>query len=421
MSRLRIDNLRLWQSSQAPTETGLLIENGVVEAFFSDSAPHADQIWDAGGAVAVPGLVDAGVVAGAPGLEHIENFETLTLAAMAGGFTDVAVWPTGNPVAHDQTGIRFVSQQHMTGLSVHPIGAITRDAAGSQMAELYDMAKAGARAFADGRHSIASAALLLRALEYARPGGLKIWHHPFDQSLAAGGQMHEGVVSTTMGLAGIPSLAEEVVVQRDIALVRYSGAPLHLCGISTATSVAMVRAAKAEGLPITASCYVLNAVFDHSALRGFNAQFKVLPPLRTASDVAAIQAALADGILDALQSGHQPWDAESKDLEFAYAKPGAAMLDAAVVLSLTQLKPVLGFDRWLHLWTAGPRAMLGLAELPPLQVGQQARLTFLDTEHPFTYTAAHLKSKSRNSPLFGHHMQSRVAATLVGHHLYINE
>jgi dihydroorotase len=395
--------------------TDVIIENGKIKDLGSALQAPGAEVFDFTGLLVLAQTLDLGVVSGEPGLEHREDFAHLDKAASRGGFTAVAPWPDTVPVAHDQTAISFIKARTQS-LFTHflPIGSLSVKAEGKQMSDLRDMHEAGAVAFSDGPTPIASSGLLLQILDYVSAFGGVVMHQPHDETLTHHGQVNEGPVSIELGLPGLPSVAEEIMVERDINLVRYSGAALHLCGISTARSVLLIKQAKAEGLPITASCYVWNAIFDDSAVGNFNVHFKLQPALRSKNDVLAIQNGLADGTLVALQSGHQPWDAEATELEFPYAAFGSSSIETALPLSFDALADTLGAAKLATLWSAGPMSIFKMNTLDPFAIGSPVAWAFMSENEPWTLDKAKMASKSHNSPLHGHTFKHKVKAVVVG-------
>ncbi len=359
-----------------------------------------------------PGWMDVGVQTGDPGYEHREDLRSATRAAAAGGFTAIACLPNTLPPTDSKAGIVYIQNKTAGSLvQVLPIGALSVGAAGKDLAELYDMHTAGAIAFSDGRQPVQDAGLLLRALQYAQAFDGLILHQPHHKSIAAGGQMHEGIVSTGLGLKGIPALAEEVSVQRDLSLLEYAGGRLHLHLLSTRRGVELVRAAKAAGLPVTASVAVTNLCFTDAMLDEFDSNWKVLPPLRDEDHRQALLEGLTDGTIDFVCSNHSPWDTEAKNLEFPFAEFGMNGLETAFALCRTYLKKDLSIQQLVRLWAAGPRRVLGLPE-PEIKPGVPAELTFFSPDLEWTVTENELRSKSANTPFLGQKLQGKVLGVL---------
>ncbi len=359
------------------------------------------RVFDAPNAHVSMGWFDVGALTGDPGLEHRETLETVSQAAIAGGYTTLAPFPNTEPAVHSKSEILYIKNRTQSYLiDFQPIGALSTDANGKDLAEMLDMRAAGAIAFGDGRRTTQDAGLLLRGLQYAKIFDGLVFNRPNDKSTSPHGQMHEGVVSTSLGLPAIPSMAEEMMVQRDLHLVRYADARLHFHNLSTALSVALVRQAKAQGLRVTASVAALNLCFTDDILRGFDTNFKVMPPLREASDRDALIAGLADGTIDFITSNHAPIDEEGKNLEFAYADFGAIGLETTFGLVNQFLHKYFTINDLVRFLAENPRRVLGL-KMPLIAEGELANLTIFDPTTEWTFTAKDIRSKSKNSPLIG--------------------
>lgn len=401
--RLLLRRVRAFVDGRLSEPQDVYVREGIVAAVGRDLSPEAgteevqfsEEIW------AMPGWLDVGTQVGEPGYEHREDLRSAARAAAAGGFTALAPFPNTLPVVDNKGAVNFVL--HKTAeepVHFYPIGALSAGAAGKDLAELYDMHSAGAVAFSDGNQPVQDAGLLLRALQYVQAFNGLVMDWPFHQSLAAGGQMHEGVVSTRLGLRGIAPLAEEVAVQRSLSLLEYTGGRLHLHLLSSAKSVALVRAAKAAGLPVTASAAVLNLCFTDEQLDDFNSLWKVLPPLRDEYHRQALLEGMADGTLDFLCSNHTPWNVEAKQVELPYAEAGAIGLETAFSLCRTYLADALPPERLVEKWALAPRRILGLP-IPEIRVGASAELALFAPNREWTPTAQQLYSRSANTPLLG--------------------
>lgn len=395
----------------------LLVREGKIAGIGKDLRPEpADEIIELPNAHVSIGWMDVGVYVGDPGFEHREDVDSAAKAAAAGGFTAIASMPNTHPAVHSKSEVAYIRNKSAGGpVTFFPIGAVSHDCAGKDMAELYDMHTAGAVAFADGAQSIQDGGLLLRALEYSKAFNGLIINWPHDKSIASGGQMHEGVVSTSLGLKGLPALAEHLVVQRDLSLLEYAGkgARLHIHLISAAHSVALIRAAKAAGLPVTASVAIANLCLSDADMAmeegasPFDSNLKVMPPLRTPFDRDALIEGVLDGTIDFIVTNHSPWDEEAKKLEFPYADFGMNGLETAFSLYTMYLQNRIPLDRWIDAAAVQPRKILGLA-VPELAVGSPANLTIFDPEKEWTLTAANMQSKSRNSPFLDKLLKGKV-------------
>jgi len=401
----------------APTD--LMVKSGKIAAIAADLPIGDDvEVVRLEDGYATIGWLDVGVFAGEPGYEHREDLGSVVAAAAAGGFTAIACLPNTKPALHSKSEISFVQQRVNSGpVNVYPIGALSQDCAGKDLAELYDMHQAGALAFSDGLHPVQDAGLLLRALQYSTAFGGLIMNHPHHKGIAGGGQMHEGRVSTELGLKGLPSLAEHLMLQRDLSLLEYAGtaARLHIHLISSAESVLMVREAKSKGLPVTASVAIANLCWteeDMAMVPGgapFESNFKVLPPLRGEVDREALVDGVLDGTIDLISTGHLPWDPEAKNLEFPYAEFGITGLETAWSMYCMYLADKISLERWTEAVSTAPRKLFGL-DMPAIEVGASANLTIVEKEHSWEYTRP--VSKSSNSPLLGRSLKGKVWGTL---------
>lgn len=389
----------------------LLIRHGVIEAIGANlTADAAVEVWTPGdNAVVSPGWFDVGVQACDPGYEHREDLTSVAAAAAAGGYTAVACFPNTHPAIHSKSEVQYIlrNSAHLP-VSIYPIGAISGNAEGKDLAELYDMHAAGAIAFSDGNKPVQDAGLLLRALQYTQAFDGLVMNHPHHKTIAAGGQLHEGLMSTRLGMKGLPALAETLMVQRDLSLLRYAGGRLHLHLLSTAESVAMVRDAKKSGLNVTASVAVANLAFTDEVMSTFDSNWKVLPPLRSRADAEAMLEGLRDGTIDFVCSNHEPWDSENKNLEFPYAEFGMSNLETAFAMYRTFVpQNSTSLADWVR-WTAvAPRQTLGLP-VPRIEAGASAEITVFDPEVSWTPSAQSWKSKSPNNPLIGTDLKGRV-------------
>lgn len=390
----------------------LLILNGLIEQIGNGLEATDITEFDATGAFVSPGWVDIGVQTGDPGYEHREDFQSVTAAAAAGGFTAIACQPNTDPVVDSKAEVLYVRNATRESLvDCYPVGAVSEGCKGKDITEIIDMQRSGAIAFSDGKKALQDSGLMLRALQYVTAFGGVVINQPMDAGIAGDGQLHEGLVSTSLGMKGIPNLAEELMVQRDLELLRYTSSKLHLANISTAGAVARIRAAKAEGLNVTCSVAALNLAFDDEALWEFETNMKVLPPLRSAADRAALREGLQDGTIDIISSNHVPLEEELKKLEFPFAAFGAIGLETAFALARTHLEGILDLETLIESLTTRPRTLLQLDQ-PAIQPGEPANLTLFDPEEEWTVPAGSFYSKSDNNPLKGHTLKGRVWAVI---------
>lgn len=402
---LLLKKVRIFDGQSESAGLDILIRDGVIEAVGEGlSAGRGAEVWEAaaGGALCVsPGWLDLGVQTGDPGYEHREDLYSAAAAAAAGGFTAVASFPNTHPAIDSKSEVLYVKNKTAgSPVAFHPIGAVSQECEGKDLAELMDMYHAGAIAFSDGRKPVQDAGLLLRAMQYARAFNGLVINEPLHKSIAAGGQMHEGIASTSLGLKGIPALAEEVMVQRDLSLLEYAESRLHIHLLSTAKSVAMVRAAKKAGLPVTASVAVANLCFTDEKLLDFNSHWKVLPPLRSSADAQALLAGVADGTIDVIATNHSPWDEEAKNLEFPYAEFGMTGLETAFALCRTFLHKKLPVNTLVEKMAFAPRRVLGLPA-PEIRPGARADISVFDPDLEWTFGEKDIRSRSHNTPFAG--------------------
>jgi dihydroorotase len=378
----------------------IAISNGRIRFIEKGSDATAATVIDIPGLCVAPGFVDLFADFCDPGQEHRETIETGSQAAAAGGYTDVLVLPNTTPCVHSKSTVEYLVQKGRHGLvRVHPIGAITKNTEGKELAELYDMHASGALAFSDGLNPVQSGGLLLKALQYVLAIDAPLIQLPDDRSFNTGGLMHEGITSTRLGLPGRPALAEELMVARDIELVRYTGSKLHLTGISSAGSLEHIRKAKKEGLPVTCSVTPYHLLFIDEDLYDYDTNLKLNPPLRTAKDRTALRLAVTDGTVDCIASHHLPQDRDHKIVEFENAAPGMIGLQtcfAAVCKALPELQP----DQLADLFGSNARRLFGL---PPATIadGAEACLTLFRKEGETKFVNGNNKSRSANSAFFG--------------------
>jgi dihydroorotase len=393
----------------------LLIRDGRIERIAPDIEPEGGvRTYDASGKMISPGWMDMHVHFREPGQEHKETVETGVRAAAFGGFTAVACMPNTDPPIATRDVVEFV-RKRAEGLpvDVYPVGAVSKARAGEHLAELGDMAEGGAVAFSDDGSPVQDAGLMRRALEYARTLDKPILQHEEELTLNPHGHMHEGAVSTRLGVPGIPALAEEVMIARDAMLADYTGGHVHVQHISTAKAVALVRDAKAKGIPMTTEvCPHHFALTDEAvAERDYDTHTKMHPPLRTAEDIEAIKEGLRDGTIDAICTDHAPHATFEKEVEFAAAPFGILGLETAWGLVGRELvRPgVLTVAEAVRKLTAAPRRILRLP-IPTLEEGEPANLTIFDAETEWTFGTEHIRSKSKNTPFVGDTLVGRAWA-----------
>jgi dihydroorotase len=378
--------------------------------------PHpAPRIIEAQGCVVAPGFLDMHVHLREPGFEYKETIATGLAAAAAGGFTAVAAMANTKPANDTPAVTEFMLRRAAAvgGTRLFPIGAVSVGLAGEELAEIGGMHQAGIVGLSDDGMPVMHPRLMRRAMEYGRMLELPILSHCEDHRLSSGGAMHEGVVSTALGLIGVPAVAENVMVYRDIQLAALTGAHLHIQHVSTAEAVALVRRAKEQGITVTAEACPHHFTLTHEAVRGYNTNTKVNPPLRTAVDVEAIKTGLQDGTLEVIASDHAPHHVSEKDQDYTAAPAGMIGLETSVGLALRLYhEGVLSLPQVIAKYTVHPASILGVPH-GTLRVGSSADVTILDPDYTYEVEAATLRSRSKNSPFLGWRLRGAAVATLV--------
>ena len=395
-----------------PGATDLLVEAGIITHI--GPLPHAtaDMVIDEPGVHVSPGFVDPFAHFNDPGHEYKETLETGAAAAAAGGYTRVMVLPNTQPALHSKAQIEYVVQKNpRLPVQVLPLGAISKNCEGKELAEMYDMTTSGAVAFTDGIKPVQSSQLLLKALQYVKAFDGVVIQQPIDDNLSKHGLVHEGVVSTQMGLPGKPEMAELMAIARDIELLRYTGSRLHITGVSTAAGLQLIRQAKAEGLQLTCSVAPYHLHFTVDDLHDYDTNLKVSPPLRIAADVAALKAGIVDGTIDCIASHHQPHEYDAKVCEFEYAHYGMSGLETCYAAVLTAL-PELDGERISKIFSANVVRIFNLSA-PSVAVGQPAELTLHLPASPWLVQPSHLKSLNQNNAFVGKTLSGIIVGTII--------
>ncbi|MHB8149062.1 MAG: dihydroorotase [Desulfobulbia bacterium] len=395
----------------------VLIVDGRIRALGQPGslAGHDGLVYDVTGKWVVPGLIDMHVHLREPGQEYKETIETGTRAAAAGGFTAVACMPNTKPVNDNQTVTVFIlAKAAEAGLArVYPVGAISSGSNGEHLAEFGELRQAGAVAVTDDGLPVGNSQLMRRALEYAGNHDLLVISHAEELSLSQGGAMNDGALATRLGLRGIPHVAEEIMVYRDLALAEFTGQPIHIAHVSTRESLALIRRAKEKGVAVSAETAPHYFTLTETAVDGYNTLAKMNPPLRTEADVAAVREALRDGTLDAIATDHAPHGELDKDQEFDLAANGIIGLETAVPLTLQLVREKqLDARRMVELLSVNPARILGVPG-GTLSVGAPADIAVIDPEKKFVFTEESIQSKSRNSPFLGWELQGKAVLTIM--------
>ncbi len=398
----------------------LIIEKGrIVKILPPDTIKEKGsqvKVIDASGKVILPGLIDMHVHLREPGHEYKETIATGGKAGVAGGFTTLACMPNTDPPNDSRSVTEFILRQAKEAdfCRILPVAAITMGQKGEILTEFGDLRKAGAVALSDDGFPVTNSELMRRALEYAQYHGLTLISHCEDLSLSRGGVMHEGGVSTRIGLSGIPSASEEVMVFRDICLAKLTNCPVHIAHVSTAGTVDLIRKAKEEGIPVSAETAPHYFTLDHHAVTGYNTHAKVNPPLRTLEDVQAIKEGLSDGVIDVIATDHAPHSVLEKELEFDKAAFGMIGLETALPLTMELVREgVLGLTEAIRKMSCNPASILGI-EAGQLKEGASADLALIDPEYEYVLEEKAILSKSKNSPFVGKTLRGRNELTMIG-------
>jgi dihydroorotase len=386
----------------------VLLQNGRIEEI-GDKNFTADKVIEAEGMILSPGWVDVGAHVGDPGLEHREDLGTLARAAAAGGFTEVAVLPNTQPVIQSKNEVSYITGKNENRLvQIHALAAVTKNCKGEELTEMIDLHQAGAVGFTDGLKPVWHTDIFLKSLQYLQKFGGVLIDHPEDIWLNLFGQMHEGPESTSLGLKGMPRIAEEVAIRKNLELLGYAGGRLHFSWLSTRKAVQLVRQAKRKGLAVSCDVAAYQPLWSDEVLTDFDTNFKVNPPLREKSDQEALLRGLKDGTIDMLVSHHVPLDDESKFLEFDQADFGLINLQtfASQIAALSEFVPP---DVLIEKITEAPRRLLKQPDVV-IEPGVKANLTLFDPNREWQFTPELNLSKSRNSPWLGQTLKGKAVA-----------
>ncbi|MEP5612152.1 MAG: dihydroorotase [Cyclobacteriaceae bacterium] len=386
----------------------IFIENGYIKSFGKTSSK---KVIDCSGRIVTPGWFDLNANFCDPGFEFKEDLVSGSKAASFGGFTDVNLMPMTNPPVLTKGDVKYIKSKAFPEVDLHVSGAVSQNLAGENLTEMMDLQHAGVESFSEGDKPISNAKLLLKALQYTSQLDVPIFQNARDAHLAENAQMHEGLVSTTLGLKGEPSLSEELIIARDLAILEYSGGSIHFSKISSAGSVDLIRKAKKKKLKVTCDVSVHHLLFTDSTLKQFDSTYKALPPFRSESDRIELLKGVREGAIDAICSDHRPQDAESKKLEFDLADAGAISLQT-ISSALLRVKEV-PLEILIDKITNGPRRVLGI-EMVNIIKGAIAKLTILDANREWKLEEKTNLSKSNNSPFWKENLTGKICGTVNG-------
>lgn len=401
-------------------KVNILIENGVVSEIGVDVSKENVDIFDAHEACISSGWVEIFSDFSDPGYEYKETLQTGCAAALAGGYTKIFTIPNTLPPVQNKASVEYITRSSaQLPVDILPLGAISKNIEGNALAEMYDMHASGAVAFSDGNKNIQSAGLLVKALQYIKSINGVIITQPVEETFGSNGQMNEGIISTQLGLQGMPAVAEHIMIMRDIELLRYTNSRMHITEISTAKSVDLIKQAKAEGLHITCSVTPHHLYFcDEDITNDYDTNLKVNVPLRTREDRDALKKAVLDGIIDSIAVHHFPQHADDKDCEFEYAKHGMIGLQTAFSVVRTTL-PKLSHSQIVNLFSLNNREIFHLQK-SGLQKGEKADITIFSMNEKFTFTKELNKSKSSNSPFWDIELKGKIIGVFSKNNFYIH-
>ena len=397
----------------------ILIADGIIKNIGDDVSDDSAEIFNAQNSIASPGWIDIFSHACDPGYEFRETLQTCANAAAAGGYTQIFVLPDTNPVADTKTQVEYIKQKsNNLKIQVHPLGSITKRKEGVALAEMYDMHQSGAVAFTDGLHPLQCAGVMLKALQYIKTFNGVIIQIPQDKSINATGLINEGLVSTQLGLPGMPAIAEELIIARDIELAEYTDSALHFTGVSTKKSVNLIKTAKSRGLKITCSVTPYHLFFCDEDLQSYNTDLKVNPPLRTRANMMALRAAVSDGDVDCIASHHIPQDWDNKTCEFEYAKFGMIGLQTSYAAVKTIL-PGLSAEQFVRLFSTNARNIFNLGDAA-IKEGNKAEITLFNNDD-FILQKENIRSKSFNSAFINKSLSGNIIGIVSKGNLILNK
>jgi len=407
------------QSSFHLQQMDLLIQDGRISKIGTKISNTVHKVIEAEDLYVSIGWIDLQANIQDPGFEHKEDILSASKSAAAGGFTKIVVSPLSEPVRDSKSQLEYLSKHSTEVVKILPLGALSKGAKGTELAELFDLKEAGAVGFSDGKKSIKNPNLLNRALLYTQAFDGIVFNFPHTDEVAYQGVMNEGETSTMLGLKGIPELSESLMVARDLNILEYTGGRLHLNSISTSKSIELIAKARKDGMFVTCDVASYNLLLDETELKDFDTRLKTLPPLRSNKTIKALIKGIKNGTVDAISSDHTPEDVEEKKKEFDHAAFGIINLQTSFAVANTALKKSLSIDQIIPLFTNGPASILGI-ELSKIEEGSAAELTIFQPKKEFIFTKDQVLSKSKNSPLYNRKLMGKVVGVINNGRVVLN-
>jgi dihydroorotase len=391
----------------------VLVQDGIISKIGASlSATKSAKVIEAKELFIGPGFFDLFAQSNDPGAEHKETLETLAQAAISGGYTDVCVVPNTSPAISNKAQVEYVTNKAKAlDINIFALGAVSAKLQGKDLAEMLDMQQSGAVAFTDGLTPVQNNALLLKALQYVKAFDGTIIQMPINESINGKGLMNEGVVSTQLGLLGLPAMAEEIMIAAQIELAAYADSKLHFTGVSTAKGIDLIAKAKKRGVKITCSVSPYHLLYTDEALNAYDSNFKVMPPLRTNKDRKALVAALTNGTINCIASHHQPQDWDAKNVEFEYAQAGMSTIQTCLISLLPLIEEGVALEQIVHALSNGARSCINLDEVL-ITEGAVAKLAIFSTKETTNYNSTSWHSLGKNSPLFEQSLNGKIIAVI---------
>ena len=416
--KVLLKDVIITSSSEHTQPTDILIDNGIIVQIEQNINSSAGKVIERKNLYVSVGWMDCFANFCDPGNEHKETLETGSNAAAAGGYTEVMLIPNTNPVVYNKSQVEYIVQRSKNlPVTIYPIGTITKNAEGKELSEMYDMHTSGAIAFSDGINSLQSSGIILKALEYIKAIDGIIIQLPDDKNIAPNGLMNEGIISIKLGLPGKPAISEEILIARDIELLKYTNSKIHFTGISTKKSVEIISKAKKDGLRVSCSVTPYHLFFTDEDLKNYDTNLKVNPPLRTKEDMLALREGIKNGMIDFIASHHQPQHWDDKTCEFEYAKYGMIGLES--VFGVAGICGIKSID-FIKMQTENIRKIFNV-ELPQIKTGAKANLTLYDPDAEYIFEEENIYSKSRNSPYIAKKLKGKSFGIINGDKLFLNE